>query len=293
MTTKTSATTRIPLLTSRDVTRHSLPIQAAPRSLGCLMQIATLGSGSKGNALFVKTKGARLLVDAGLTAEEILERLAFLREDASQLTAIVITHTHADHAKSARKISDQFNLPVWAHARAFGHPSMKKIARKQAFSGNERFHVGDCEFLPIPLSHDADPTFAFRIEAEGASFGIATDLGRPTDNVRRDLAGCDAVLLEFNHDLRMLETGPYPWHLKKRVGGDLGHLSNDQAADLLQSLLHAGLRHLTLGHLSETNNRPEIAQEVAQRVVVGTGMNKTVIAIAPQSRPGLPLDLAS
>lgn len=268
-----------------------MPIQAAPRSLGGLVQIVTLGSGSKGNALFVKTKATRLLVDAGLTSEEILERLAFLREDASKLDAIVVTHTHADHAKSARKISEQFAIPVWAHARAFGHPSMKKIARKQAFSGNERFLVGDCEFLPIPLSHDADPTFAFRIEAEDSSFGLATDLGMPTDNVRRDLGGCDAVLLEFNHDRRMLESGPYPWHLKKRVGGDLGHLSNDQAGDLLRSLLHAGLRHLTLGHLSETNNKPEIAREIAERVVVGSGMDKTVIAIAPQHRAGEIVDL--
>ena len=250
------------------------------------VQITTLGSGSKGNCLFLKTGETKLLIDAGLSLEDTIARLDQVSESPTSLTAIVVTHTHGDHIRSIRRLSRQFHLPVYASEESFAHSSLSRLKRKQPFRHEGNFRVGECEFTPIRLSHDSPPTFAFRVEAEGKRFGIATDLGTPTENVRKELNGCDALLLEFNHDRRMLEEGPYPWMLKQRVGGDLGHLSNAQAADLLRSLLHAGLHHLILGHLSETNNRPEIALESAQRTIVGEGMKKTVIAVAPQHRPG-------
>ena len=251
------------------------------------VQIATLGSGSKGNCLLLREGNTKVLIDAGLSLEDTLARLDRLLESPTSLTAIVVTHTHGDHVRSVRRLSQRFHLPVHAGEESFAHSSLRRLKRKSPFGPGRSFRVGECEFFPIRLSHDSPPTFGFRVECRGRRFGIATDLGTATENVRKDLRDCDALLLEFNHDRRMLEEGPYPWPLKQRVGGDLGHLSNEQASDLLRSLLHPSLRHLVLGHLSETNNRPEIALEAARRVLVGEGMEKTVmVAAAPQHGPG-------
>ncbi len=225
---------------------------------------------------------SRILIDVGLPWTDLLARFDACFESPANLKAIVITHTHADHMRSARRLSESYRIPVYASHASFRHAGLKKIALKKPFETTESFRIGDVEFFPTPLSHDCDPTVAFAVEAEGKRFGIATDLGQPTDNVTQTLRGCQAMLLEFNHDRRMLEEGPYPFHLKQRVGGPLGHLSNDQAAVLLRSLLHENLEYLVLGHLSEKNNRPEIALEVAQRVIQGEGMNKTVVHVAAQ-----------
>lgn len=250
------------------------------------MKITTLGSGSKGNSLLLQTGEVRILIDAGLSYTDMLARLDAIFETPSSITAIVITHTHADHVRSVRRLSDSFKIPVYATEESFRAPNMKKVKRKTPIAMNERFKIRDIEFQPIPLSHDCDPTLAFTVEAEGRRFGIATDLGQVTDNLRRGFQGCHSMLIEFNHDRKMLEEGPYSFFLKQRVGGNLGHLSNDQAMDLLRSLLHSELKHLTLGHLSETNNRPDIAMECAEKVLRGEGL-ETVISVAPQHGVGM------
>lgn len=224
------------------------------------MRFASLGSGSRGNATLVEAGETRLLVDCGYALREVERRLDVLGLCGEALTAILVTHEHADHVRGVGPLARRYGIPVWtspgtARAAAFGAlPSLHPFA-----SHGGGFRVGEVEVAPLAVPHDAREPCQFVFAAHGRRLGLLTDAGRVTPHIVGSLQHLDALLLECNHDADMLARGPYPPALRARVGGPLGHLSNAQAAGLLRHLDHGRLLHLVAGHLSEKNNHPELA----------------------------------
>lgn len=231
------------------------------------MRFAYLGSGSRGNALVVEAGRTRVLLDCGLPLVEVDARLARLGLEASDLTAIVVTHEHGDHIGGVAKLARRNQLPVWltAGTRAAWKSAPEEWLR--TLTPHRHLTIGDLDVMPYPVPHDAREPCQYVFGHAGRRVGVLTDAGSVTPYMREVLTGIDALLLEFNHDRAMLMNGPYPSFLKQRVAGSKGHLSNTQAAELLGSLDVSRLQHLVLTHLSETNNTPEHALAAASEVL--------------------------
>lgn len=232
---------------------------------GTGVELTILGSGSSGNVALLSTAKTRLLIDAGLSRRETLKRLeaAGLRPDG--LTAILLSHEHADHAAHAAALAEEFRAPVYlSEGTAEAVPGLARVER---FRPGERFTIGDVEVIPFAVPHDAREPVAFRFETQGVKLALAVDLGYLTALVKEQLRGCDAVLLEANHDLEMLRQGPYPWFIKQRVMSRLGHLSNDALAEFLEHDFDGAARTVVLAHLSENNNAPEVARLAAEQAL--------------------------
>jgi phosphoribosyl 1,2-cyclic phosphodiesterase len=232
------------------------------------MRFASLGSGSRGNATLVEAGTTRLLVDNGFSLRESLRRLERLAVAPDTLSGILLTHEHSDHVGGVVALARRFGLPVWATAgtqRAMaarglldGAPvDFRRVLRGQAFT------AGDVAVEPVRVPHDAAEPVQYVFQAGGARLGVLTDLGSLTDAVVAAYRDCDALCLECNHDADMLRNGPYHAALKRRVGGDLGHLSNAQAAALLRQVDGERLQVLLVSHLSETNNTEHLARLAA------------------------------
>ena len=245
------------------------------------MRVVVLGSGSRGNCTYVVAGGTRLLVDAGLRKGEVEARLLAAGEDVPErLDGIVITHAHGDHHAFAPDLAKRFDCPVYlSEATRRGVPWVAR-ARTRVISRTARFDVGEVELDPLPVPHDA-PQVALVLRHEWRVVGLVTDLGHVPLDLAPHLADCDTLLLESNHDPEMLERGPYRPALKRRIAGPEGHLANADAAALL-ARLGAPLRTVVLVHLSETNNRPELALEPASRALSG---RDTTLLAATQREP--------
>lgn len=226
------------------------------------MRFASLGSGSDGNGLVVESGATRVLIDCGFTVGDTTRRLARLGLAPEDLRAIVVTHEHTDHACGVARFSGRHGLPVWA---SFGtlaamNGRFEGAAVIEAFNCGERFEIGELCFEPFPVPHDAREPAQFVVSDGARRLGQATDLGEATPHILEVLGGCDALVLECNHDLAMLAKSDYPRSLKQRIAGRLGHLDNATAADLLSRLDKSRLRHVIAAHLSQQNNLPELAQ---------------------------------
>lgn len=225
-----------------------------------LLRYALLGSGSKGNATLVQGGSTRVLVDCGFAVREIEARTASLQFEPAQIDAILVTHEHSDHIGGVARLARAYGIPVYlTHGTASGRSDWE-ACELRLISPHEPFQIGDLEIQPFPVPHDAREPCQFTFARGGRRLGIVSDLGHITAHVRRSLEHCDALLLECNHDPDMLARGPYPESLKRRVGGDWGHLSNAQAAGLLRAVDRSRLQSLVLTHLSEQNNTPELAR---------------------------------
>jgi phosphoribosyl 1,2-cyclic phosphodiesterase len=256
------------------------------------MRIYVLASGSDGNATVFESNGSSVLVDGGIGPQALVQRLVDLGTDKMP-DAIVVTHAHQDHVGQTARIAKKLRIPVYAHeatARAarLGDRSLVRI-----FSPREPFEVKRFTIEPIVVPHDAEQV-AFRISDGVECAGIATDLGEITADLARSFSVCDAVLVEANHDVGLLRTGPYPSFLKHRVESARGHLSNAQTHELLRRL-SIRTRTVILMHLSRTNNTPELALEVAKDALAGRRVNlfaaeaKRPFAIdVGDDRPGVP-----
>lgn len=210
-----------------------------------------------------------MLVDAGLSKRETQKRLAAAGLAPDNLTAILLSHEHADHASHAAALAQEFDVPVYLSegtAETFGNG--RALPRAEVFRPGQRFTIGDIEVAPFALPHDAREPVGFRLEAQGVRLAFAVDLGFLTHLVKEQLRGCDCVVLEANHDLEMLRQGPYPWFIKQRVLGRLGHLSNDAIAEFLEFDFDGAARTLILAHLSENNNSPAVARLAAEQALV-------------------------
>jgi phosphoribosyl 1,2-cyclic phosphodiesterase len=244
-----------------------------------------LASGSSGNCALVATGRTRVLVDAGLSVRELTRRLASIGRQTGEIDAVIVTHEHSDHVAGLARLSRKFNLPVYAtwltapHLDFGGHqPAL------QVFQAGSRIPIGDLEIQTFTLPHDAIDPLGLCFEHAGVKIGVVTDLGYVTDSVRFHLRGAHVLLLEANHDLDMLKVGPYPWSVKQRVMGRMGHLSNDGVCDFLMRDLDRSVANLVLGHLSEHNNHPELVRMMACRALERRGLN-IPLSIARQKEP--------
>lgn len=235
-----------------------------------MIRFAMLGSGSKGNATLIEHRGTRILVDCGFQLRDAEARLLRLGVEPGSLAAILVTHEHGDHLGGVGRLARRHRVPVWmtyGTHRAWRDPQVPHLIR---FSPRQCFEIGGLAIEPYPVPHDAGEPCQYVLAAAGLRVGILSDAGHISAHMRAALAGCDALMLECNHDPQLLRDGPYHDRLKRRVGGDRGHLSNAQTAALLQDYALGRLQHLVLTHLSEINNRPELALAAVQAVTCGT-----------------------
>jgi phosphoribosyl 1,2-cyclic phosphodiesterase len=225
------------------------------------ISLCMLASGSKGNSIYVSDGATAILVDAGLSGIEIERRLKSRNLSPESLDAIVVSHEHEDHIRGVGVLSRRYGLPVYISAKTLeaAPPQLKNLKEAVAFQCGASFYINTLNIHPFSISHDAADPAGFTIALNQKKIGIATDLGIATAMVRYHLQACDLLILEANHDPEMLFSGPYPWHLKQRVNGRTGHLSNQDSRMLLEQLQHQQLQHVILAHLSETNNTPEKA----------------------------------
>jgi phosphoribosyl 1,2-cyclic phosphodiesterase len=229
-----------------------------------------LASGSKGNSLYVETGDCRLLIDAGLSARQTINRLRDIGVDGAELDAIIISHEHIDHIRGADLLSQKLKIPlVMSYPTAAACRPGFATGNIIEFESGYPFAFKDLLVDPFPTTHDACDPVGFVIESRDGRVGVATDFGVVTRLVAEKLQRCRAVVIESNHDEGMLRDGPYPWHLKQRIRSRHGHLSNDQAGALLEALLHPGLEGVFLAHLSEANNDPMVARQVAEALLQG------------------------
>lgn len=250
------------------------------------MQICLLASGSKGNAVFIRSRESRILIDAGLSAKEMGGRLRQIGEDGEGLHGLLLTHEHSDHSRGAGPVARRFDLPLLVHAKTRGAlPALGKIKETREFDTGDVLHLRDMRVETFHTTHDAAAPVGFTIETAEGKIGIATDLGIATRLVRERLKGCRALILETNHDEEMLRDGPYPWPLKQRIRGTHGHLSNTAAAELLGELLWDGLEAVFLAHLSEVNNTPALAEGCILGVLENQNLCRPQVVLGCQARP--------
>ena len=252
--------------------------------------VCVLGSGSRGNAVYVSDGVTAILVDAGFSAREIDRRLRSRDLDPAGLNAILLTHEHTDHIKGVERLVRRHRLPVYLTGGTCRAVDPDKVhpGALIPFACGREFRIGTLTVRPFCISHDAGEPAGFTITANGIRIGIATDLGQSTALVRDHLQGCRVLVLESNHDPDMLMNGPYPWFLKQRIRGREGHLSNADSCLLLSEVVHDGLEHVILAHLSETNNTPQKALAGAEQVLAGSGVRLTAAAQG-EATPVLPL----
>lgn len=224
------------------------------------MRFASLGSGSRGNATLVETGGTRVLLDCGFTVRETEVRLARLGLTPDALSAVLVTHEHSDHIHGVGALARKYRLPVWASAGTLAADRLGEVSEVVEFSSHEPFAIDGLAVTPFPVPHDAREPCQFVFGDGARRLGVLTDTGSRTAHIEAMLSGCDALLLECNHEKRLLDNGSYPPALKARVGGDLGHLSNAQAAALLAALDTTRLKHIVAAHLSEKHNTPSLAR---------------------------------
>ncbi len=252
-----------------------------------MIKFCSLFSGSSGNSIFVATEGTKLLADAGLSAKKIIEALCSIGEKPAELNAILISHEHSDHIKGAGILSRKFNLPIYASAgtwEAMEH-MIGPVAEcnKIRFSSYEPFQIGDISVTPFPIPHDANEPVGYSFGAAGRKVTIATDIGHISVDLLNCFKDSDLLLLESNHDLEMLKVGPYPWHLKRRIAGSHGHLSNDAAGEVIAYMAERGTKCFLLGHLSKENNFPELAYQTVSNALgekslqIGTDITLDVV----------------
>jgi phosphoribosyl 1,2-cyclic phosphodiesterase len=250
------------------------------------MRFRSLGSGSTGNATLIEAadgagRTTRLLVDCGFTQKELVLRLARVGLAPENLDAVFITHEHGDHIGCAPALALRQRIPLWMSRgtwRAIGSPELGDGLLHFVRDG-EPAAIGALELMPYTVPHDAAEPLQLTCSDGRSRLGVLTDAGCATDHLLAALAGCHALLLECNHDRAMLAASSYPWSLKARVGGRLGHLANDTAAEILAACRHGALRHVVAAHLSLHNNRPELAS-AALAAALGTRARDIVVATA-------------
>ena len=251
------------------------------------IRLSVLASGSRGNSTYVATDRARLLVDGGLSAREIERRLLSIGASPKDLDGIVVTHEHVDHVRGVGTLSRRYKLPVYLNKQTHLHlpDSVGRLYQKEEFVTGRSFFIEDLTIHPFAISHDGIDPVGFTLANDSVKIGVCTDLGAATKLVYRHLQHCSVMILEANHDTEMLKNGPYPWPLKQRIKSRLGHLSNQQSAEVLARVFSETLQQVILGHLSETNNTPEKARGVFLRLFRRHAWTHLRLNISSQHKP--------
>lgn len=234
------------------------------------MRMVSIASGSSGNCIYVGSEETHILVDAGISNKRIEQSLHEIGVDTKDLSGVLVTHEHSDHILGLGVMARRRGVPIYATpetiAQIRASKSLGEIPEDLfvPILPDADFDIGDLHILPFSIDHDAANPVAYRIGCGRKSVAVATDMGHYSQYIINHLQNLDAMLIEANHDVRMLEAGPYPYPLKRRILGDFGHLSNENSGRLISSILHDGIRHIFLGHLSKENNIPELAYETVR-----------------------------
>ncbi len=232
------------------------------------MKFASLGSGSKGNATLVRDGESCLLIDCGFSLKEVERRLARLQFCPDDISAILVTHEHGDHARGVAAFSRKYKTPVYMTAGTRRALDANIDQLELIDSSHRAFHCASFEVTPVAVPHDAREPVQFVLRNQRHTLGLLTDLGSITQHVVECFQHCDGLLLEANHDTEMLANGPYPPSLKRRVGGDWGHLNNLQARWLLDNICLDKIQQLVLGHISEKNNSLPLVKQAVDNIAV-------------------------
>ncbi|MGH9475577.1 MAG: MBL fold metallo-hydrolase [Terriglobales bacterium] len=256
------------------------------------VSLTILGSGSKGNAAVISTERTAILLDCGFSRREILRRLALAGIAPECLSAVLITHEHSDHVAGLPRLAAHLPVPVYINeaTRAALGAAGEALPRVGTFATGDAFQIGDIAVTSFAIPHDAADPVAFRFVTAGVRIVFVTDLGCLPANVAQQLAAADCAVVESNHDLEMLKAGGYPWELKQRVLGRLGHLSNAALSEFLGSGFDGCAAHLILAHLSENNNLPSLALLAAEHALAPRP-SRPQIHVAPQAEPLAPIVL--
>lgn len=246
------------------------------------MRIVPLGSGSRGNATLVEVDGTRVLVDAGLSARALAQRLRAIGVAPRTIGWIVLSHEHGDHSRGAQRFSMQHGVPLVCSYETLCamDRSPEHFAEWIPLPDAGVLDLGGLGVEPFPVPHDAARPVGFVLHGAGLRAGIATDLGHATTLVLERLRGCNVLMIESNYDADMLNSGSYPWHLKQRVAGRTGHLSNSEAASVLEHSVDDGCQAVILAHLSEKNNTPQLARRAAAQALNGAGRHRVMMRVA-------------
>ena len=250
-------------------------------------KLTILGSGSAGNCAYVETAETRLLIDAGFSARQTRKRLAEIGRGPEGLSGILITHEHTDHINGLVALCAQVNVPIYCNRltkEAIEYQLRSKFDCRVFITGAS-FEVGDILVDTFSIPHDASDPVGFLLRTSGGNIGFLTDLGHATKLALERVRTANVLVLETNHDLKLLQDSSRPWSLKQRIAGRHGHLSNTDAADAVQEIMSADLRHLYLGHLSRECNKPDLAQRVIQERLQQIGATHVTAELTSQTVP--------
>lgn len=234
------------------------------------MRFCSIASGSGGNCVYVGSENTHLLVDVGISGKKVDAGLKELELEVKDIQGFLITHEHIDHVRGLGVLARRYEIPIYATEGSFERIKQMSILGNineslfHVIQADKSFQIGDVKIRPFRLPHDAAEPVAYRLECDNKTLAIATDMGFYDEYIIQYLKNLDVVLLEANHDTRMLQTGPYPYALKKRIMSKYGHLSNESSGQLLCRILHDNLKKIYLGHLSKENNYPELAYEAVK-----------------------------
>lgn len=266
------------------------------------VRMTVLASGSRGNCTVVSSDSSSVLVDAGLSCRETIKRMRAVGEDPQKLKGIIISHEHGDHVAGLQVLARKLQVPIYITGTTYqswrrctkdpeGKPA--RLDRREHFQPGRSFMIADITVMPFTIPHDAVDPCGFTFTASGVKVAVVTDLGYMPPNVKENLRGCDALMIESNHDLEMLRNGPYPWMVKQRVMSRVGHLSNTALAEFFAHDYDGQAAYVVLAHLSEHNNHPEIARETAYQALGGkiNLFQSASVTLALQDKPLQPITL--
>ena len=258
------------------------------------VRLTILGSGSSGNCAYLETDETRLLIDAGFSNRQIRQRLATIGRGPEGMNGILITHEHTDHINGLAGLANKLNIPIYCN-RATKEAIECQFSMKfhcQIFETRNSFEIGDVKVDTFDIPHDAADPVGFLLNTTAGNIGFLTDLGHATKAILQRVRAANVLILESNHDLKMLQESGRPWSLKQRIAGRHGHLSNEDAAAAVEEIMSSDLTHLYLGHLSRECNQPELAKRVMQDCLKKLGANHVNLALTMQHAPCPTLCLA-
>jgi phosphoribosyl 1,2-cyclic phosphodiesterase len=256
--------------------------------------LTILASGSAGNCAYLETDQARILIDAGLSMRQIRKRLATIGRTPENLTAVLVTHEHSDHIQGVAQLGEKLGIPIYCNRPtqdALQYQLRTRLAFR-LFTTGASFDLEDLEVETFSIPHDAQDPVGFLLKTSAGNIGVLTDLGHATKLALERVRNANVLLLESNHDIKMLQDCPHrPWSLKQRILSRHGHLSNEAAADVAEQIMSSGLQHLYLGHLSGECNRPQLALEIMNRRLQRLGATHVRLALTSQEVPSPTLTL--
>lgn len=262
-----------------------------------MLKFCSLYSGSSGNCLYVSSNNTKILIDCGTSCKKICEGLASINSSIEDIDAILVTHEHSDHIQGLGLVSSKFNIPIYANQETWDAMGKQK---EKIDERNVNIFINDSDFLlneltihPFSTPHDAANPCGFNIHNGKKKLSIATDLGHMDDNIFNQLKNSSFILLESNYEPEMLNASRYPFHLKQRIKGPYGHLSNETAGKTIAALMKKDLKQVMLGHLSKENNVPELAYQtvVEELLKNNSDINTIRLSVASRNTPGKVIDI--